>query len=97
MNARAATRPPSRNSNPVAVLREFEKISLTINEPKSRVIFIMLIVRQPSRPATKAAFAAIVAIADCCERLFGGWSHSDSKEAPRTMTNNLIPYVLRSG
>jgi hypothetical protein len=74
-------------------LRESEKISLTINNAKSRVIFIMLIVRQPSRLATKAAFAA------CRGRLFDGLGYSDRQEttSSKTMPNTDIAHVWRAG
>jgi len=76
-------------------LREWEKFFLTINNAKSRVNFIMLIVRQPSRLAIKAAFAA------CRGRLFDGLGYSagngDRPEGSQTMTNTDIAHVWRAG
>jgi hypothetical protein len=75
-------------------LRESENISLTITNAKSRVNFVMLIVRQPSRLATKAAFAA------CRGRLFDGLGYSaqqDRQESSKTMPNTDIAHVWRAG
>jgi hypothetical protein len=74
-------------------LRERRKNFLDGKQRRVQGDFIMLIVRQPSRLATKAAFAA------CCGRLFGGLSYSDRKadESSMTMPNTITAHVWRAG
>ena len=61
-------------------------------QPRVQGDFIMLIVRQPSRLAIKAAFAA------CRGRLFGGWviAIDRSQESSKKMTETANPHVWRA-
>jgi hypothetical protein len=72
-------------------LRESRKKFLDGKQRRVQGDFIMLIVRQPSRLATKAAFAA------CRGRLFDGLGYGDRPESSKTMPNTDIAHVWRAG
>jgi len=72
-------------------LREARKKFLDGKQRRVQGDFIMLIVRQPSRLATKAAFAA------CRGRLFGGYSDRQAAESSTKMIETATLHVWSSG
>jgi len=95
MNRRALTRQRNRHfyRNARALLRESQENFLDGQQRRVQGDFVMLIVRQSSRLATKAAFTA------CRERLFGGLGYSDrgTEESSMTMPNTVTAHVWRAG
>jgi hypothetical protein len=78
--------------NADAALRESRQNFLDGKQRRVQGDFIMLIVRQPSRLATKAAFAA------CRGRLFGGYSERQIAERSTTkMIDTANLHVWRAG
>jgi len=73
-------------------LRESQENFLDGQQRRVQGEFVMLIVRQPSRLATKAAFAA------CRERLFGGYSDRQIAEgSPTKMADSANLHVWGAG
>jgi len=72
-------------------LRDGCKNFLDDKQPRVQGDFIMLIVRQPSRLAIKAAFAA------CRGRLFGGYSDRQAAESSTKMIETANLHVWSSG
>ena len=66
----------------IAALAKSEKKFLTVKNVKLRVNIVMVIVRQPTRKATRAA---LYATWSCRERLFGGHDNVDPAGGSRTI------------
>ena len=67
----------------IAALAKSKKNFLTVKNVKLRVNIVMLLVRQPTRKATRAALYATRA---CRERLFGGHDNVDPAGGSRTIS-----------
>ena len=67
----------------IAPLANSKKNFLTVKNVKLRVNIVMVIVRQPTRKATRAA---LYATWSCRERLFGGHDNVDPAGGSRTIS-----------